>query len=335
VRRTTYITSIFESDRTRYALEESWRNYLRPKTAYFSGLYCFPGDFSLQNQRENDIRGARLSGDVVDVNWVPEQANRVAEISPGSPSGMPADLRRLIEHEANGKAAEICSNGNLRGYYEQSGSSFNCSCFSQKVREYRLKQYQEQGMKMVGMAHSGPVLYPDLVSLLLPRNSPVLDFGSCAQPGNATPASGGAGSVSGVPANLMTGTSAPAQSGRVPAMAGAPSANGGLHNGTASSSIPAANASSSSARAAVFGFCWADADPQVAYYSAPFDGANSGYSDWMSAFQKFLTAKYAYKRFVRCDRKISVDEATKSLAVQKSYSTQRRQRIVETAWKYK
>jgi hypothetical protein len=334
VRRTSYISGIFESDRPREALEESWRNYVRPKANYFSTLFCRPGDFSVQNLRENDIRGLRLSGELIEVNWTPDQANRVAEVSPDSPSGMPPDLHRLIEHEATSTAAEICRGGNLRGYYGQSGNSFDCSCFSQKVREYRLKQYEQDGMKMVGMSHAGPALNPDLGILLLPRSSPTLDFRSCALPGNASSLSSGAASVGGAPTGPMTGTPAPVQSGRVSAMPGAYPAAGGVQDGTASSPLRAGTAPAST-RAAIVGFCWADADPKVAYYSAPFDGANGGYPEWTSAFQSFLSGKYGYTRFVRCDHKTSMDEAAKSLALEKSYSTQHGQRIVETAWKYK
>jgi hypothetical protein len=118
---------------------------------------------------------------VVEVNWMPDRATGVAEVAPGAPSGMPADLRRLIEHEATSTAADICRGGNLRGSYGQPGDSFDCSCFTQKVREYRLKQYERDGTKMVGMSHAGPQLNPDLGILLVPRNNPELDFRSCSR----------------------------------------------------------------------------------------------------------------------------------------------------------
>ena len=60
---------------------------------------------------------------------------------------------------------------------------YDCACFAQKVRGYRMRQYEQDGDKMfvVGGRMGKKSLYPPLVSLLS-RGGPKVDFKSCALP---------------------------------------------------------------------------------------------------------------------------------------------------------
>jgi hypothetical protein len=196
---TTYVSPVFASDGDRMAISKAWDKYILGKYApeqlsqLESGYvppHCSPGtQGGLQ-----DIHDRAIKGSAVEVAWTytpepapssPVAASGAPEVAPGA---MSAEVRQAIEAEAMTGAPSFCQNGGLTAVYPHAAGTtpqYDCACFAQKVHDYRMREYEQVGEKILVIMSPGTLrkgLDPQLVSLISPRGNPKLDFKSCALP---------------------------------------------------------------------------------------------------------------------------------------------------------
>jgi hypothetical protein len=96
-------------------------------------------------------------------------------------STMPDNIRQLVDQEANLGAPNACKNGALEGVYPGI-ANFDCTCFGQKMRDYRMVEYMQRGDRMLAAQAGGRlVLNPPIGQLLQPVGNPQVDFKACAR----------------------------------------------------------------------------------------------------------------------------------------------------------
>ncbi len=83
-------------------------------------------------------------------------------------SEMSAAIRQLIDEDSARAARFFCPSG------------YDCTCVGQKVADYRRKEYEQKGDRIVAGTPKGAVLAPQL-ALLLSGVNPQLDLKSCAR----------------------------------------------------------------------------------------------------------------------------------------------------------
>jgi hypothetical protein len=95
-------------------------------------------------------------------------------------SAMPDNIRQLVDQEANVNALSVCRNEGLKDAYPGM-TNFDCTCFAQKLRDYRMAEYTQRGDRMVASQAGGrQVLNPQISQLLQPLGNPQVDFKACA-----------------------------------------------------------------------------------------------------------------------------------------------------------
>ena len=95
-------------------------------------------------------------------------------------SAMPDNIRQLVDQEANVNALSVCRNEGLKDAYP-GVTNFDCTCFAQKLRDYRMAEYMQRGDRMVAVQAGGrQVLNPQIGQLLQPVGNPQVDFKACA-----------------------------------------------------------------------------------------------------------------------------------------------------------
>lgn len=199
---TTYISPVFASDGDRMAVSKAWDKYIIGKYApeqlsqlgsRYAPPHCSPGNQGgLQ-----DIHDRAIKGSAVEVAWTytpePTPPSAPAAAPPsgaveGGTGAMSAEVRQAIETEATAGAPSFCRNGGLTAAYPHAlgtTPTYDCACFAQKVRAYRMREYDQVGEKMLVIMSPGTLrkgLDPQLAGLVSPRGNPTLDFKSCALP---------------------------------------------------------------------------------------------------------------------------------------------------------
>jgi hypothetical protein len=93
---------------------------------------------------------------------------------------MPDNIRQLLDQEANVTSPNVCKGGALKDVYPGI-ANFDCTCFAQKVRDYRVADYTQRGDRIVGVLAGGRLnLNPTIGNLLQPVGNPQADFKACA-----------------------------------------------------------------------------------------------------------------------------------------------------------
>jgi hypothetical protein len=336
-----YRTDVFQTTAATNpgAVMAAWKRYLvrtypdRFRSDRSSGEECTrtypnePAEAYAQQYKSLEASARARNAKIIRVEWkyTPDQAEPAPPRAAGrAPSQMPAPVRQLIEDEATRRVADICNenNTNARIFNPQkpAGSPlqdiYDCSCYEQKVREYRLREYEERGDGMViNNPRLGPQLDPPLAIVLLTyQGSTVVDLTSCAV---------GEG---GAPRQPDVRSPAPAT------QAAAPPAP-----------APAAKA------VELLAYCFTGESAQHVIYFSPIVAANATATDRggssarapdynvRSAFRTFLLTKYGVRMSVGCNTSVDSGGAqglVRGRQEQIDICRHRGLTIIEPDWKY-
>jgi hypothetical protein len=157
---------------------------------YLKKTYSYPGDEpNGQCAPSYDVAASRSARaheeastknqqhQVKETGWKYEATASAPPAGARSPGSMEPMLIKLLQEEQQ-VAFYKCQSGELSSAYGATNGTYDCNCFTNKLREYRAQEYKERGSDMLSGGRRGR-LSPPFNNLLSPGKDPELNFRSC------------------------------------------------------------------------------------------------------------------------------------------------------------